>query len=71
MKQNYKLNLRLREQHSDLFESVCLYSDVSCLLASYSFSVATRRFVQDLFMDVDFSDVGPVLDFIVGYIGHW
>ena len=48
----------LREEHAEHFLCICLYSDVCVVLADYRLSLATRRFVQELFQDVDFEPVG-------------
>ena len=36
---------------------MCLYSEVCLLLSEYAFRLFSRRFLQELFMDVDFKEL--------------
>ena len=49
--------LRLKQNYQTAFKDLCLYSEVCTLLSEYSFRLSSRRFVQELFMDVDTSDL--------------
>ena len=40
-----------------MFNDLCLYSDVSCLLTKYSFRLSTRRFIQELFIDLQWEEL--------------
>lgn len=47
--------VRLQKKWPSVFTDLCFYSDVSHLLGVYSFRLASRRFIQELFLEVDFS----------------
>jgi len=47
--------VRLQKKWPSVFTDLCFYSDVSHLLGVYSFRLASRRFIQELFLGVDFS----------------
>ena len=44
----------MKQSNPEIFEDLCLYSEICLLLAEYSFRLFSRRFVHELFMDVDF-----------------
>uniref|UniRef100_A0A8C1AP12 RPTOR independent companion of MTOR, complex 2 a n=1 Tax=Cyprinus carpio carpio TaxID=630221 RepID=A0A8C1AP12_CYPCA len=46
--------LTIKEKFAFTFDDICLYSEVSFLLASCRFRLASRRFIQELFQDVQF-----------------
>ncbi|XP_072527960.1 rapamycin-insensitive companion of mTOR isoform X2 [Salminus brasiliensis] len=46
--------LTIKEKFPYAFDDVCLYSEVSFLLANSRFRLASRRFIQELFQDVQF-----------------
>ncbi|KAJ8687622.1 hypothetical protein QAD02_023416 [Eretmocerus hayati] len=46
--------LRLRQQHPNVFQDVCLYSEVAARLANNSYRIQARRFLQELFLDFSF-----------------
>ncbi|KAI2651398.1 Rapamycin-insensitive companion of mTOR [Labeo rohita] len=46
--------LRKEEKFPYAFDDICLYSEVSYLLAHCMFRLASRRFIQELFQDVQF-----------------
>ena len=48
---------RLKQKHPQIFTDLCLYSEVCLLLSEYSFRLFSRRFLQELFMDIDFSEL--------------
>ncbi|KAL2100031.1 hypothetical protein ACEWY4_004425 [Coilia grayii] len=47
--------LTIKEKFPYAFEDICLYSEVSYLLAHCMFRLASRRFIQELFQDVQFT----------------
>ncbi|KAM4615987.1 rapamycin-insensitive companion of mTOR-like [Polymixia lowei] len=47
--------LTIKEKFPYAFEDICLYSEVSHLLAHCMFRLASRRFIQELFQDVHFT----------------
>ncbi|KAM6975890.1 rapamycin-insensitive companion of mTOR-like [Tautogolabrus adspersus] len=47
--------LAIKEKFPSAFDDVCLYSEVSVLLARCSFRLTSRRFIQELFQDVPFT----------------
>uniref|UniRef100_A0A673I8A9 Rapamycin-insensitive companion of mTOR-like n=1 Tax=Sinocyclocheilus rhinocerous TaxID=307959 RepID=A0A673I8A9_9TELE len=46
--------LTIKEKFAFTFDDICLYSEVSFLLANCRFRLASRRFIQELFQDVQF-----------------
>ncbi|TNN86471.1 Rapamycin-insensitive companion of mTOR [Liparis tanakae] len=46
--------LTIKEKFPSAFDDICLYSEVSHLLASCMFRLTSRRFIQELFQDVQF-----------------
>ncbi|KAM6965452.1 rapamycin-insensitive companion of mTOR-like [Aplochiton taeniatus] len=46
--------LTIKEKFPYAFDDICLYSEVSNLLANCMFRLASRRFIQELFQDVHF-----------------
>ncbi|XP_042579097.1 rapamycin-insensitive companion of mTOR-like isoform X2 [Cyprinus carpio] len=46
--------LTIKEKFPFTFDDICLYSEVSFLLANCMFRLASRRFIQELFQDVQF-----------------
>uniref|UniRef100_W5K417 RPTOR independent companion of MTOR complex 2 n=1 Tax=Astyanax mexicanus TaxID=7994 RepID=W5K417_ASTMX len=47
--------LTIKEKFPYAFDDICLYSEVSHLLSHCMFRLASRRFIQELFQDVQFS----------------
>ncbi|XP_039659993.1 rapamycin-insensitive companion of mTOR-like [Perca fluviatilis] len=45
---------RIKEKFPYAFDDICLYSEVSFLLAHCMFRLTSRRFIQELFQDVQF-----------------
>lgn len=56
---NMRFLLRIKEKFSHAFDDICLYSEVSHLLAHCTFRLTSRRFIQELFQDVQFMPVRP------------
>lgn len=48
---------RIKEKFPCAFDDICLYSEVSYLLAHCMFRLPSRRFIQELFQDVPFIPV--------------
>ncbi|XP_039875242.1 rapamycin-insensitive companion of mTOR-like isoform X2 [Simochromis diagramma] len=46
--------LTIKEKFSYAFDDICLYSEVSHLLSHCAFRLTSRRFIQELFQDVQF-----------------
>lgn len=54
MKQS-KLNLlELKQKHADQFQDLCLYSEILKSVGQSTYRQNSRRFLQELFLDVDF-----------------
>lgn len=49
--------LKFKQKYPNVFNDLCLYSDVCILLSRYSFRLSTRRFIQELFMDLHFEEL--------------
>lgn len=47
--------MKLQSRWPSVFTDLCFYSEVSHLLGVYSFRLASRRFIQELFLEVDFA----------------
>ncbi|XP_078240595.1 rapamycin-insensitive companion of mTOR isoform X4 [Pogona vitticeps] len=46
--------LTIKEKFPQAFDDICLYSEVSYLLSHCTFRLPSRRFIQELFQDVQF-----------------
>ncbi len=46
--------LKMKQQAPLVFKDLCFYSEVCALMSHFSFRLSSRRFVQELFMDVNF-----------------
>ncbi|XP_058444874.1 rapamycin-insensitive companion of mTOR [Malaya genurostris] len=53
-KQSRAQLLDLKQKHGSAFQDVCLYSEVCQQLARNTYRLASRRFLQELFLDLDF-----------------
>ncbi|QQP39539.1 Rapamycininsensitive companion of mTORlike, partial [Caligus rogercresseyi] len=40
-----------------LFNDLCLYSEVSLLLSKHTYRLTSRRFIQELFIDLRYDDL--------------
>ena len=49
--------VRLQRRWPDLFTDLCLYSDVCTVLSVFSFRFPARKFIQELFLEVNFEKV--------------
>ena len=50
--------VKLQRKCPDLFSDLCFYADVCSLLASFQFRASSRRFIQELFIELNFDQVG-------------
>uniref|UniRef100_A0A8C4ZMQ3 Rapamycin-insensitive companion of mTOR n=1 Tax=Gadus morhua TaxID=8049 RepID=A0A8C4ZMQ3_GADMO len=57
--------LTIKEKFPYAFDDICLYSEVSHLLAHCMFRLASRRFIQELFQDVHFMPMYEEADAIL------
>ncbi|CAG0918553.1 unnamed protein product, partial [Notodromas monacha] len=58
--------LMLKQKYTALLKDPCLYSEVAALLGESCFRLQTRRFLQELFLDVDFTTFYIVPRLILG-----
>ena len=49
--------LSLKQKFPKAFQDLCFYSEVSYLLGACSFRLTARRFIQELFEEMDVSKV--------------
>ncbi|KAK8725070.1 hypothetical protein OTU49_011142 [Cherax quadricarinatus] len=49
--------LTLKQRWPHAFRDLCLYSEICQILACYNYRLTARRFIQELFMDLTFSEV--------------
>ncbi|XP_049290189.1 rapamycin-insensitive companion of mTOR [Anopheles funestus] len=56
-KQSRSVLLDIKQSHPYVFQDVCLYSEVCRLLGCNTYRLGSRRFLQELFLDLDF--LGP------------
>lgn len=54
IKQSKQALLELKQKHPQSFQDMCLYSEVCKALGRNTYRAATRRFIQELFYDLDF-----------------
>lgn len=52
--------LNLKQRNPDGFQDICLYSEVIHQMSSYKFRLPARRFLQELFLDLNFD---PLKDY--------
>uniref|UniRef100_A0A182X2C6 Rapamycin-insensitive companion of mTOR n=1 Tax=Anopheles quadriannulatus TaxID=34691 RepID=A0A182X2C6_ANOQN len=57
-KQSRSVLLDLKQSHPTAFQNVCLYSEVCRLLGCNTYRLGSRRFLQELFLDLDFLGTG-------------
>ncbi|XP_028851215.1 rapamycin-insensitive companion of mTOR-like isoform X2 [Denticeps clupeoides] len=57
--------LTIKEKFPYAFDDICLYSEVSYLLAHCMYRLPSRRFIQELFQDVQFIPMYEEADFIL------
>ena len=49
--------VRLQRKWPEIFSDVCFYSDVCHLLSQFQFRSSSRRFIQELFTDLNYTEV--------------
>lgn len=54
-KQSKQALLHLKQRHASCFQDICLYSDMCSIVSSSTFRLSSRRFLQELFLDLDFN----------------
>lgn len=53
-----KLNLlELKQKHAEYFQDLCLYSEVLKAIGRNTYRQSSRRFLQELFLDIDFEEL--------------
>ncbi|XP_050075489.1 rapamycin-insensitive companion of mTOR [Anopheles maculipalpis] len=57
-KQSRSVLLDIKQSHPAAFQDVCLYSEVCRLLGCNTYRLGSRRFLQELFLDLDFLGTG-------------
>ncbi|KAL1396742.1 hypothetical protein pipiens_010300, partial [Culex pipiens pipiens] len=53
-KQSRAQLLDLKQKHASAFQDICLYSEVCLQLGRNTYRLGSRRFLQELFLDLDF-----------------
>lgn len=51
------MNHSLKQRFPHGFQDICLYSEVCLQMAAYNFRLPSRRFLQELFLDLNFDQV--------------
>uniref|UniRef100_A0A182K5H7 Rapamycin-insensitive companion of mTOR domain-containing protein n=1 Tax=Anopheles christyi TaxID=43041 RepID=A0A182K5H7_9DIPT len=57
-KQSRSVLLDIKQSHPGAFQDVCLYSEVCRLLGCNTYRLGSRRFLQEMFLDLDFLGTG-------------
>merc|ERR1711936_1308123 len=65
-KQSENALLKLQRKFPSLFHSLCLYCDVSVLLGEFQFRLSSRKFIQELFVDMNFGQMDRVAVSMLG-----
>jgi hypothetical protein len=60
--------VRLKQQYPAVFQDVCLYSEVSHRMGSATYRLSARRFLQELFLDLQFDAVSNGLQTLTSFI---
>jgi len=58
--------VKLQRKWPAIFTDLCFYSDVSNLLGVYNFRLASRKFIQELFLEVQFSKMDEEAKHVLG-----
>lgn len=56
-KQSKQALLHLKQRHFQLFQDVCLYSEVCNMVSTCGYRLTSRRFLQELFLDLNFIEL--------------
>ena len=54
--------VKLQRKFPELFQDLCLFSDVSVLLGKFQFRLSSRKFIQELFDEVNLGQVKKILN---------
>ena len=54
--------VKLQRKFPELFQDLCLYCDVSVLLGKFQFRLSSRKFIQELFDEVNLGQVRKILN---------
>ncbi|KAI1280892.1 Rapamycin-insensitive companion of mTOR [Halotydeus destructor] len=49
--------LNLKQRYPQAFQDICLYSEILLQMSHYNFRLSARRFIQELFLDLNFDKV--------------
>ncbi|XP_017771831.1 PREDICTED: rapamycin-insensitive companion of mTOR isoform X1 [Nicrophorus vespilloides] len=63
-KQSRQVLLNMKQKNPTIFHDICLYSEVCKMVSETSYRLLSRRFVQDIFYDVNFEVFTRDLDLI-------
>lgn len=55
IKQSKLALYKIKQRHPQYFQDICFYSEICKALSSNSYSLNARRFLQELFLDVDYN----------------
>jgi len=58
--------LKFKQSYPEAFSDLCLYSEVCILLTKYAFRMTSRRFIQELFMDIKYTEMYIESNYILG-----
>jgi len=58
--------VKLQRKWPSIFTDLCFYSDVSNLLGVYNFRLGSRKFIQELFLEVQFSKMDEEAMYVLG-----
>ncbi len=58
---NFGCCFRLKEKEPHAFDSIELYNRAVEAISNFRYKLTTRRFVQELFQDAKFTEVGSLL----------
>jgi len=62
--------VKLQRKWPAIFTDLCFYSDVSNILGVYNFRLASRKFIQELFLDVQFSKMDDEAMHVLGLVAE-
>ena len=65
-KQSKTFLLDMKQKYPQSFQDICLYSEVCSYLASNTYRLCSRRFLQELFLDLDYDCFYNDLNVILG-----
>ena len=54
--------VRLQRKWPEIFSDVCFYSDVCHLLSQFQFRSSCRRFIQELFTELNYTEVTTLIN---------